>query len=298
MNSRKFLVLVALLCTGMLAQAQVKLSFNPAKGATYLYRFNTEESLKQTVNGQTIPVNTTVEMLMEMNVKEKSEKEVSMDYFYKEIVLDVSNPMMGNIKYDSKNSVNSSSMQERLIAGFFNNLIGKAMNVIFKPDGSVKSISGFSAILKNTQKNTSSDSPGVQQMINSLLQLFDEDAMKRMFEQSFQIYPNKEINIGDSWNNNVSFTEADMNSDIKNTYTLKSVSNDIALIKLVSAIDMKPGSCIDGEMTGDQKGEISLNVKTGLPVNFSTTQNTKGKLNAQGTDILRDMTSKMTVSLR
>jgi len=297
MNSRKFLILVALLCTGMLAQAQVKLSFNPEKGATYSYRFNTEQSIKQTFNGQTIPVNTTVEMLMEMNVKEKSEEEVSVDYFYKEMVLNVSNPMM-SIKYDSKNSADSSSVQEKLIAGFFNSLIGKTMNVVFKPDGSVKSISGWSAILEDIQKNTASDNPAVQQMVNGFIQSFNEDAMKRMFEQSFKMYPDKEVNVGDSWNSDMLFTIAGMNSDIKNTYTLKSVSNDVALIEQVSDINIKPGAGMDGEMTGNQKGEISLNVKTGLPVSSTATQNTKGKIVAQGTEVLMDMTSKITFNLQ
>ena len=296
MNSKKFLVLVALLCTGMLAQAQVKLSFNPEKGATYSYRFNTDQSIKQTFNGQTIPVNTTVEMLMEMNVKEKSEEEVSVDYSYKEMVMNVSNPMM-NIKYDSKTGIDSSSVQGKLIAGFFNSLIGKTMNVILKPDGSVKSISGFNAILEDIQKNTASDNPAAQPMINGFLQAFNEDAMKRMFEQSFKMYPDKEVNVGDSWNSDMSFTVAGMNSNIKNTYTLQSVSNGIALIEQVSDINIKPGAGMDGELTGNQKGEISLDVKTGLPVKSTATQSTKGKLNIQGTEVLMDMTTEMTFSL-
>ena len=62
---------------------------------------------------------------------------------------------------------------------------------------------------------------------------------------------------------------------------------------MVAAVDIKPGSCLGGEMTGDKRGEISLNNKTGLPLNFIAIQNTKGKFNAQGTEILMEMTSKM-----
>ena len=262
-----------------------------------MYRINTEESIKQIVNGQTIPVNTTVEMLLEMNVKEKSEQEIKVDFFYKEIVFDYSNPIMNRIKYDSKNSVKCSSIQERVMTDFLNSLIGKSMNVIFKPDGSIKSISGFNSILKDIQKNTASNNPGIQQMVIGFLRLFDEDAMKRIFIQTFQIYPDKEVNVGESWNNNVAFTADDMYNEINNTYTLKSVNNDSAVVETVAAVDIKPGSCLGGEMTGDKRGKINLNIKTGLPLNFIAIQNTKGKFNAQGTEILMEVTSKMSICL-
>jgi len=297
MKSKKILFLVALFCTGMLAQAQVKLSFNPEKGKTYVYRFNTEQSIKQTIGSQEIPVNTVMDMLMKMTVKEKTGDGISVDYLYTEAVMTVSNPMM-NIKYDSKNTNDSVSEPEKLIAQIFNGLIGKTMNVVFAPDGSVKSISGFDAIMKDIQKNMTSGNPAVQQMVNGFLQSFNEDAMKRMFEQSFKFYPDKEVNVGDSWNSDISFTAAGMNSNIKNTYTLQSVNNNAAMIEVVSDINIKPGAGMDGELTGNQKGKISLDVKTGLPVNFTATQNTTGKIVAQGTEVLMDMTTKTTVSLQ
>ena len=141
------------------------ITFNPEEGATYLYRLIIEESIKQIVNGHTIPVNTAIEMLLEMNVKEKSEQDIKVDFFYKEIVLDFSNPLMNSIKYDSKNSIKSSSIQEMVMTDFLNSLIGKSMNVIFKPDGSIKSMSGFYSILKDIQKNTASNNPSIQQMV-------------------------------------------------------------------------------------------------------------------------------------
>jgi hypothetical protein len=281
----------------MLAQAQVKLSFNPAKGETYSYRFNTESSIKQTVMGQEIPLNTTIEMLTQMNVKEKKKDEVSVDYFYKEIVMEVFNPMM-NIKYDSKSGAAGSSEPEKWIAQIFNSLVGKTMNVIFKPDGSVKSISGLQSIMEELQKSMSSDNPALQQVMNSVLQSFNEDAMKQMFEQSFKFYPDKEVKVGDSWNGDISFAIAGLNSDTKNKYTLKSVKNDIALLDMVSVINMKSdgATAMEGEISGEQKGEISLNIKTGMLTNSTATQNMKGKLSVQGTEILMDMATKITVT--
>ena len=251
------------------------------------------------VTGREIPVNTVTKILMEMNVKEKNNDEISIDYSYKEVVMEVSNPMM-NIKYDSKNTAESSSEPEKLIAQIFNGLIGKNMNVVFAPDGSVKSISGFDAIMEDIQKNIISANPAIQQMVNAFLQSLNEDAMKQTFEQSFKVYPDKEIKVGDSWDKDISYTAAGILNNIKNTYTLKSVVNDIALLDVVSVSNVKPSAGngnMEGEMIGGQKSEMSLNVKTGMLINSTGAGSAKGKFTTQGMEILMDTESKVTVNL-
>ena len=294
MKTKTLLFLTAFFCAGVLTQAQVKLSFNPAKGEKYSYRFDIEQAGTQKFMGQEVPINTTIGMLLEMDVKGKSKDEVSVDYTYKEIVMTVSIPMM-NIHYNSKNPVEKLSEQEQLIAQIFNSLIGKTMNVVIAPNGSVKSISGFEAIMEEMQKNM--DSSVSQQMVSMLLQSFNDEAMKNMFEQSFKFYPDKAVKVGDSWNGDFSFVLMGMNSDTKNTYTLKSIKSDVAMLDVVSTFTLKPGAGMEGEILGEQKGEISLNVKTGMLVSSNTTQNIKGKLNIQGSEALIDLVSKTKVSL-
>ena len=294
MKIKKLLFLTVFFCTGVLTQAQVKLSFNPAKGETYSYRFDIEQAGTQTFMGQEIPINTTIGMLLEMNIKEKNKDEVRVNYTYKEIVMTVSIPMM-NIHYDSKNPVEKLSEQEQLIAQIFNSLIGKTMNVVISSNGSVKSISGFKAIMEEMQKNM--DSSVSQQMAGTLLQSFNDEAMKNMFEQSFRFYPNSAVKISDSWNSDFSYVVMGMNNDIKNTYTLKSIKNNVAALDVVSILTLKPNAGMEGEISGEQKGEISLNVQTGMLVNSNTTQNIKGKLNIQGSEMWMDLVSKTTVSL-
>jgi len=286
----------------MLAQAQIKFSFNPSAGETYSYRFVSEQTVKQTMRGQEIPVNMVMNMLMEMTAKEKNNDEISMDYSYKEIVMSVSSPMM-NIKFDSKSAADSLSGPEMLLSQVLNSLVGKTMNVIFTPDGSVKSISGFTAIMEDIQKNMSSDNPLAQQELSVFLQSFNEGTMKNMFEQSFKMYPDKEVTVGDSWNSNVSLTvAAGMNNNIQNTYTLKSVENGIAVLDVASVANMQSGANIaanmEGELSGGYKGQMILNVQTGMLINSTVEGNINGKLTTQGIEILMDITSKMNVNLQ
>jgi len=300
MNAKKILFLIVCLCASMLVQAQIKLSFNPSAGKTYSYRFISEQTVKQTMSGQEIPVNIVMEMLMEMTVKEKNNDEISMDYSYKEMVMSISSPMM-DIKFDSRNTADSLSVQGVPLSQVFNSLIGKTMNVIFSPDGSVKSVSGFNAIMEDIQKNVASADPLAQQKLNIFLQSFNEGTTKNMFEQSFKMYPDKEVAVGDSWNSNVSLpVVAGMTNNIQNTYTLKSVENGIAMLDVASVANMSANNAADveGELSGGYKGTMTLNVQTGMLINSTLEGNINGKMTTQGMEILMDMASKMTINLQ
>ena len=129
------LFFIAFLGVSTLAQAQVKLSFNPEKGEKYIYLFQTEQSINQTVMGQEIPVNTVTDMLFEMDVKENNEDGISLSCAYNAIKMSVSNPMM-NIRYDSQQPDENLTEIEKMIASIFTGLIGKSFNVGFEPNGS------------------------------------------------------------------------------------------------------------------------------------------------------------------
>jgi hypothetical protein len=283
---------MASLCATMMLQAQVKLSFNPEKGETYSYLFKMEQIGKQTVNGQEIPINTSMDMLLAMDVTEKSSSEVRVTNVYKELALSVVTPMT-TINYNSKNPADDLPEPEKLISQIMGSLIAKTLNVVFEPDGSVKSISGFQEIVAEIQKNTN---PAAQQMSTMLLQSFSDEAMKKMFEQSFNFYPQKEIKAGDTWESDFSFAVAGINSDTKNTYTLQSVKDNTALIDVISVSAMKPEA--ESDLSANAKGEITLDIKTGMLESSAMTQTINGKLNMQGAEIVIDIVSKATISLQ
>jgi len=297
MNTKKILFFTVCLCISMLAQAQIKLSFNPTEGKTYLYSFNSEQSIKQTVMGQEMPLNTAMEMLIEMSVKEKSKDEIRLNFLYKGIIVEFSHPMM-NIRYDSENPADNSSEPEKLIAQIFSNLVGKPMSVTFRSDGSVKSISGLDAIWEGMQKSMASANPAAQQATSAVLQSFNEESMKQMFEQSFKMYPENEVKVGNSWYTDMSFNIASMINNTRNTYTLKSVENNIALLDMVSVSNMKLSMGMEGEISGKHQGEVSLDIKTGMLINSAMEGSAKGGFDMQGMEISMDITSKVKMSLQ
>ena len=297
MKKRFFLLTAAIICAGMLAQAQIKPTFNPVKGETYTYRTVANQKFNQSFSGQSMNVNSVIEFLTEMKIIEKTGNEVSVDYIYKEMVMELTNPMI-NIKVDTKNKDANASELDKLIGNIFDCFLGKTIQVTFLQDGSVKSITGHDVIMSDIQKILASANVIEKQMANAFLQSFGEEGIKSSFEQMFKIYPDKEIKNGGSWSKDLVLTlGAGMSSDVKNTYTLKSVSNDIALLDITSTLNMKmPGS--EGGITGEQKGDMKLNVKTGMPVQSKSEGTAKGKMTAQGMEITIEMIVQTTSTLQ
>ena len=291
MKKRFFLLSAAIICTGLLAQAQIKPTFNPVKGETYTYRIVSNQKISQSFGGQSMNINSVTEFLTEMKVKEKTGNEVSVDYTYKEILLSVTTPLM-SIKVDTKKKDDNASDMDKLIGNMLDCFIGKPIQVTLLQDGSVQSVSGYDAIMSEVQKILSSANAIQKQMANTFMQSFTEDGVKSSFEQMFRIYPDKEIKNGESWKIDLSLSLGAMSSKVNNTYTLKSVSNDVALLDIASIMSSDSG------INGEQKGEMKLNLKTGLPVQSKTEGTAKGKMTVQGIETTMDMTIQTTTTLQ
>ncbi len=176
MKTKKLIFIAVCFCTSMLAQAQ---------GETYLCRFNTSQSVKQTIPNQDVmSTNSIMGITVEVKIKEKNKDEISVDCSYKEVIIHTYDKQT-NFKFDSKSTIVGSSELDKLTSQFFKSLIGKPVSVILASDGSVKSISGFEAVLKDLQKNMT---PAYQAspQTKAYLQQFNENALKGQLESLFK----------------------------------------------------------------------------------------------------------------
>lgn len=296
MKSRNVLLIAAFIIAGMVAQAQIKPTFNPAQGQKYTYRTATDQKIVTSFAGQQMVMNTVTEMLTEISVKEKTNNEVKLDLTYKEIVMTLSSAMM-NFKIDTKNKVGNTEGIEKIGADLFNCIIGKTLQIVVDPNGSVKSLTGYNAIMSEIEKVLLPLGDMGQQM-GLFTQAFSEEAIKTTFEQTYTFYPDKEIKIGESWNKDNKFSMAGMEIEAKTSYTIKSVSNDIAVVGVASVMTMKTGGETEGEMKGDQKGEMRLGVKTGMPMQSTSEGSIKGTIKQQGMEVAMEITTKVTTNLQ
>jgi hypothetical protein len=298
MKIKKFTVAGCFLLSGLaVASAQVKLSFNPAKGAKYEYAMQIAQTVEQNAMGQKIPMETEMDITYLMEIRDKTPQETQAQFTYRDISCMISSPVM-KMGYDSKNPVENPSEMDRVLGMMFGTLIGKPFTINVAPDGSVKSVSGMDAIAGNMTQAIASGGQTAAQVGASMKQQFSDDAMKNMFEQSLKIYPAGAVKPGDSWNVESTVTLSGMNTAINTKYTLKEVRKNEAAIAMEATVNMQPGAGMEGNFSGTQTGTMLVNVKTGMPVSSELSQNIKGSLKTQGIDISMDMNTKTTLSTK
>lgn len=271
--------------------------FNPARGAKYEYAMQTVQRLEQNAMGQKIPVETEMDMVYLMEIKDKNPQETQAQFTYRDIAVVISSPMM-KMGYDSKNPVENPSAMDKTFARMFGALIGQPFGLSIAPDGSVKSVTGMDAIAEKMTRAVTGDGAMAAQLSAQMKQQFSNVAVKSMFEQSLKIYPAVAVKPGDSWNVENTMTVSGMNTIIRIKYTLKEVGKNGATIGMDATLDMQSGAGMEGTLSGTQTGVMTVDVKSGMPVSSELSQKINGTLKAQGVDILMDMNTKTKISTK
>jgi len=294
--NRKRLVCASLcliLCLNI-ASAQVKLSFNPGPNAKYEYLSESVQNIKQSVMGQEMPMEMEMNATYLMEVKNKTPQEINTQMTYQGFTFSVSSPMM-NIKYDSKKPIDNPSEMGKMIERMFSAIIDKSFTMVVAPNGSVKSVSGMGAIIESMLSAISADGQAAAQMAAQMSQQFSDENIKNMLGQSFFVYPDDAIKVGDSWNMENTMSINNINFGIKARNTLREVNSNMATIAVAGDIDLDMG---EGKLTGTQTGSTIVDTVTGLPVTSDVSINMKGNINTQGMDVQVEMISKTKTSVK
>jgi len=284
-----FLILGIIQCL-FVANAQIKLSFNPAKGTTYQYAFDMRQSIKQQMMGQDIEMDQVMVMTYDMTVEENNNKEITTSFSYNNIYYELINPMI-SMKYDSQNTNEEVTLMDDIAGKIFSSLLGKQFKVILLPDGSVKSVSGMDTIIEDMMEAVGNDMIA-QQIGAGMKEQFSNEAMKTSFEQSFKIYPTSEIRIGDTWNVHQEMNSGNIIMHINSNYTLNSIKNNKAFVNVTSEI-----KGMDGQYGGTQSGQIEFDLTSGLSENADIEQGITGTVSANDMEVSMDIKSFITISM-
>ena len=296
MKMKRLIFAGLLLVSGLtIASAQVKLSFNPEKGKKYEYQTEMIQNMKQNFMGQEVPMEMEMSTTYLMEVKDKKPQEIHVQLTYQDLTYIVTSPMM-KMGYDSKNPVENPSQMDNNLSKMFSKMLNTSFMAVVAPDGSVKSVTGMDAISESMTNALTNDGQMAAQMGAQMKQQFSDEAMKKMFEQSFKIYPDNAVKKGDSWNMENAISTAannmNMNTNIKTKYTLKEVSKNMATVAVEGEIEIIFPENMEGRLAGTQTGTMIIDTKSGLPATSDVSQNMKGVIKAQGMEIQMEMTSK------
>ena len=232
----------------------VLLKFNFQKGKVYNYAmiFDITQNKGDQSSGSTMKWN------YNMKAVDLKKNLTTLETTYGRIDMEVN---MGNgmkMEFSSEKEVDTTDFMQ-MPSRMFHTIKGKSFMMQVNEKGEVKSVSGFDKIGEAVIAETKLPE-GMKPMLRQNFQRqFNDDAVKQMFSQSFNIFPNKYVKAGDSWTTNT--TLAALKQDITTVYTVKSIKGNRVLLTGVSKL-----KSIDGKASGTQTSKLIIDAKTGLMI--------------------------------
>jgi hypothetical protein len=149
----------------------------------------------------------------------------------------------GKVVFDSTTPHESTDTSEAAVAAMMSALVGESITMVIAPSGSVSRIEGMTRILDKAMKSLSL-TPGAAVVMNQLKGLVGDDAIRGMFDQSFGIFPDRPLRVGDSWTSQFEPTNPVLGKlTASRTYTLKSIEprNGASIAHISVTVAMKQG---------------------------------------------------------
>ena len=254
----------------------VDLKLNLPEGKTFDYAFDYE--IIQKAEGRDVTTNLAMAYTVEVMPSPGLSRTMKATYNRVAMKIQTADQTMEidtdqpTLRYDS-----TSTNPMHVFALAFQRLIGNSFTVKTTPRGDIDTVMGFQTIMRSVLDSLPVSEESKLDVMQAMEQQFSDDAVKRMFEQTFNIFPGKPVALHDEWTKQTT-TPANLLQDIEtqNTYTLEQIEGNS--VKLALKSDINTGS---GDLFGMQTGTLVVDVPTGLVVHGVIRQNFKSKSAAQ-----------------
>lgn len=139
-------------------------------------------------------------------------------------------------------------------------IVGKTVTMKLNNQNQIVDVAGFDQILADP----SMDDKTKEQMEK----MFSKEQLNSLFSMMFQMYPDKPVKVGDSWEKENDMSVAGIAMKMLGKYTLVSVKDGIGSIDMEGAINGKGsmntgGGNVEMDMNGGQKGRIDITMSNG-----------------------------------
>jgi len=251
----------------------VNLGLNFPAGTTYVYLMDSRQTIQQQMNGMNSEISQHMKLqssyIVENAAGNNKKLTINYDRFY---IKSSSNGL--EMEFDSQDS----TKQPAELAG--------AGQIVNHPFSIVVDTKG--EILKVDQHLAPGDSASFQ---------LSDSSIRQMMEQTLNVYPEKPVKPGDSWQRTFATNVGFMDMQVVSTYKLVSLSDEQAHIEIDATIKSKASrhpeiQDMQIEMNGTQTGSMDIEIETGLIIDSRFVQNVTGKMVLTGNEIPMTLTSE------
>jgi hypothetical protein len=174
-------------------------------------------------------------------------------------------------------------------------VVGQSINIVFSPDGTIRSIEGGSRLLDRVVGVAGADRETAMAS-QAMASLYSDDALRSMLEQSFPKLPAQPLKPGDTWTGQLGLgNQSAGRIAAALTFTLKSVDGAAgsaratigAAMKLTQAVKPPAGGATRLSLTlGDSHGEgqVVFDIARGRIVSNTMQTDMPSSVSMVGTD--------------
>jgi hypothetical protein len=288
------------------AEDKVELSLKLKKGQTYKMKTVTDLKINQTIPGQ--QQSTTIDQKNETRniytVEDvQADGTLILKITHEGLFSKSENPNnpMESFEYDSTNPDSAVGP----LAPILGAIVGQSFTITITPDGHVKEIQGANEILEHLQEkiNELPEGPARAGVETNLKMQYGEEALKTNTENSFNMYPDNPISIGDTWQKRTTMTQG-FPMIVNSIYTLKERKDGIAVIDVFAMIqpNREAGPMQTGEMkiyyniSGSVTGLIEMEESTGWTVRSNSELRLSGTATVSHPQMQQPMSIPISIS--
>jgi hypothetical protein len=261
---------------------QVTLRWKYAAGSELVYRLvNHEEVTMPMMGGNTVSEQT---QTMRWSVSEVApDGAATVTITTEHVQVEMSGPT-GNVSYDSRTDEAPTAPEVQMFAA----MAGLSYTMVIGPEGTVQSVQGMDLLIDKMMEALPPEAVALGR--GMLGEMFSEEFITNMMQQSIQIFPPEPVGAGDSWQHSFS-TPVPVIGEVTTNLTFKVdgiEERDGGTVAVISStgdmvVGEEDGGPFAGMMAMDEAeitGTMNFDVDRGLTLSSTTTSNMEMTLSA------------------
>lgn len=190
-----------------------------------------------------------------------------------------------NIMIDSDNPVSTGGNKTEaseimsMMNQFFGAIKQQKFTLKVNAEGSITEITGFDEMAASIADSLGLQGASREQMLQAFSKRFNGDAVKEQMERFLFIFPDKEVKVGDSWTKSSS-QKGLMDAKYNSVYKVTDIEGDMVTLEELTTINAAHPQTA---LTGNIKGELIIDSRTGLVVNAD--QDIKANTKEKGVEV-------------
>lgn len=263
---------------------QVTLRWKYVAGSELVYRLvNHQEVTMPMMGGNTVSEQT---QTMRWSVREVAPNgDATITVTTEHVQVEMSGPT-GNVSYDSRTDEAPTVPAAQMFAA----MAGLSYTMVIGPQGTVKSVQGMDQLIDEIMGALPPEAMALGQ--GMLGEMFSEESITNMMQQSIQVFPQEPVGPGDSWQRSFSMSNPMIGGVTMNlTFTVDGIeAQDGGTVAVISSTgDMVVGEGAGGQFSGmiemgdtEITSTMNFDVDRGLTLSSTTTSKMEMTFSAAG----------------